>query len=91
MSDDLHTQTNYISDLEENFGKTKPKKNHRAIKNDLVDKALAEALNSRPALPVKFKRESYGVYNFGTKRVSVRLDLKNRLNVRVGGGTISLE
>ena len=74
------------------MGRTTPvKKNHRSVKNDVIDKALAQALNARPAMPVKFKRESYGVYNFGTKRVSVRLDTNDRLYIRVGGGTLSLE
>ena len=92
MREDLHAQSNYITNLEVNFGKTsRVKKNHRAVKNDAIDKALAMALNSRPEMAVKFKRESCGVYNFGTKRVSVRLDLKDRLSVRVGGGSITLE
>jgi len=42
MREDLHAQNNYITDLEGNFGKTsRVKKNHRAVKNDAIDKALA--------------------------------------------------
>ena len=37
-----------------------------------------------------FMRESEGVYEFGTKRVYVRVD-KNKINVRVGGGFLSID
>ena len=32
-----------------------------------------------------FMRESVGAYQFGTKRVTVRVD-KDKINIRVGGG-----
>ena len=35
-------------------------------------------------------RESEGVYQFGTKRVSVRVDM-DRINIRVGGGYLSID
>ena len=37
-----------------------------------------------------FMRESEGVYEFGTKRVYVRVD-KDKINVRVGGGFLSID
>jgi len=37
-----------------------------------------------------FMRESEGVYQFGTKRVAVRVD-KDRINIRVGGGYLSID
>jgi hypothetical protein len=37
-----------------------------------------------------FSRESEGVYEFGTRRVYVRVD-KDRINVRVGGGYLSID
>jgi len=37
-----------------------------------------------------FMRESEGVYEFGSKRVYVRVD-KNKINVRVGGGFLSID
>jgi hypothetical protein len=35
-------------------------------------------------------RESEGVYQFGTKKVSVRVDME-RINIRVGGGYLSID
>ena len=35
-------------------------------------------------------RESEGVYQFGTKRIAVRVD-KDRINIRVGGGYLSID
>ena len=35
-------------------------------------------------------RESEGVYQFGTKRVAVRVD-KDKINIRVGGGYLSID
>jgi hypothetical protein len=37
-----------------------------------------------------FMRESEGVYQFGTKRVAVRVD-KEKINIRVGGGYLSID
>jgi hypothetical protein len=37
-----------------------------------------------------FYRESEGVYQFGTKRVNIRVD-NNNINVRVGGGYLSID
>ena len=35
-------------------------------------------------------RESKSVYQFGTKRVAVRVD-KDKINIRVGGGYLSID
>ena len=37
-----------------------------------------------------FMRESKSVYQFGTKRVAVRVD-KDKINIRVGGGYLSID
>ena len=37
-----------------------------------------------------FMRESEGIYQFGTKRVYVRVD-KDKINIRVGGGYLSID
>ena len=37
-----------------------------------------------------FMRESDGVYQFGSKRVTVRVDA-NKINIRVGGGYLSID
>jgi len=37
-----------------------------------------------------FMRESDGVYQFGTKRVMVKVE-KDKINIRVGGGYLSID
>ena len=52
------------------------------IKDDPVDKKLAEFINNYPErskLKIMFMRESEGVYQFGTRRVYVRVD-KDKIN-----------
>ena len=63
------------------------------VKDDVTDKQLAEYINNYPErskLKIMFSRESEGVYEFGTRRVYVRVD-KDRINVRVGGGYLSID
>lgn len=63
------------------------------VKQDSIDKKLAEYINNFPErqkLKILFMRESEGVYQFGTKRVSVRVDM-DRINIRVGGGYLSID
>ncbi len=52
------------------------------MKDDAVDKKLAEFINNYPdkqKLKIMFLRESEGVYQFGSKRVAVRVD-QNKIN-----------
>lgn len=37
-----------------------------------------------------FLRESEGVYEFGSKRIFVRVD-NDKINIRVGGGYLSID
>ena len=63
------------------------------VKQDPIDKKLAEFLNNYPErakLKIMFTRQSEGVYQFGTKRVAVKLE-KDGLKVRVGGGFLSID
>ena len=63
------------------------------VKNDIIDKKLAEYINNYPdrqKLKIMFMRESEGVYQFGTKRVSVKC-VKDKIEIRVGGGFLSLD
>jgi len=63
------------------------------VKDDSVDKKLAEYINNYPdrhKLKIMFMRESEGVYQFGSKRVAVKVE-KSRINVRVGGGYLSID
>ena len=63
------------------------------VKGDQVDKRIAEYINNYPdrqKLKIMFMRESEGVYQFGTKKVYVRVD-KDKINIRVGGGFLSID
>lgn len=47
------------------------------VKDDQIDKRLAEYINNYPdrqKLKIMFLRESEGVYEFGSKRIFVRVD-----------------
>lgn len=62
------------------------------IESDKVDIKLADFINNYPdrdKIKIMFIRESAGVYEFGTKRVEVRL-AQGKLMVRVGGGYMGL-
>ena len=63
------------------------------VKNDPTDKKLAEYINNYPdrqKLKIMFMRESEGVYQFGTKRIMVKVE-KDNIKIRVGGGFLSLD
>lgn len=63
------------------------------VRDDLVDRRLAEFINNYPErakLKIMFMRESEGVYQFGTKRVAVKVE-KNAIKIRVGGGYLSID
>lgn len=74
---------NRITDLEKN----------QAIyickKYDRIDEGLGEFLNKYPEreqLKILFVRESEGVYQFGSRRVYVKIEKGNQIFVKVGGG-----
>lgn len=63
------------------------------IKDDPLDFKLAEYINNCPdrsKLKIMFMRESSGVYEFGKKRVAVKVE-KDNIKVRVGGGFLSID
>ena len=63
------------------------------VKSDPVDLKVAEYFNNYPErnmLKLMFLRESNGVYQFGSKRVSVRVE-KDKILIRVGGGYLSID
>jgi hypothetical protein len=61
------------------------------VKDDPVDAALAEYLNSKEVqVPIKFIRQEGGNYTFGTKKVYVKVE-NGRLLVKVGGGFTSID
>lgn len=61
--------------------------------DDNIDVALAEYINNYPErskLKIMFMRESSGVYQFGSKRVAVKIE-KDSIKIRVGGGFLSID
>jgi len=55
---------------------------------------LANHINALPEkkmMKIMFLRESEGVYRFGQKRVNVKVEAGNQVQVRVGGGFLSVE
>jgi len=84
---EVETLKQYIIDLKSRIAVYIP------VKNDLIDKRLAEYINNYPdrsKLKIMFMRESEGVYEFGQKRVAIKVE-KDRINVRVGGGYLSID
>ena len=77
----------YIIDLKQRIAVYIP------VKEDTVDRKLAEFINNYPErskLKIMFMRESEGVYQFGTKRVAVKVE-KDSIKIRVGGGYLSID
>ena len=63
------------------------------VKGDAVDKTLSEYINNYPdrrKLKVMFLRMQEGVYEFGTRRVQVKVE-RNQLLVKVGGGWLQID
>ncbi len=62
-------------------------------KDDNLDIALAEYINNYPdrrKLKIMFLRDQPGVYQFGQRKVNVRLE-QGKIKIRVGGGFISID
>ena len=63
------------------------------VEDDTVDAKLAEYINNYPErnrLRVMFMRESSGIYQFGTKKVYVKVE-KDKIIIRVGGGFLTID
>ena len=63
-------------------------------KMDKIDTQLANYINQYPErdkIKVLFLRESEGVYQFGQKRVYVKIEKGNQIQVRVGGGFMHID
>jgi len=83
----VETLKQYVIDLKSRIAVYIP------VKDDAIDRKLAEYINNYPdrqKLKIMFMRESEGVYQFGTKRVAVKVE-KDKINIRVGGGYLSLD
>ena len=84
---EISTLQQYIVDLKQRIAVYIP------IKNDATDKKLAEFINNYPErskLKIMFMRESEGVYQFGSKRVQVKVE-REGIKIRVGGGYLSID
>jgi len=84
---EIETLKQYIIDLKQRIAVYIP------VKDDSVDKKLAEFINNYPErskLKIMFMRETEGVYQFGTKRVAVKVE-KDNIKIRVGGGYLSID
>ncbi len=61
--------------------------------DDPIDRRLAEFINyypERQRVKFMFIREREGVYQFGTKRIVVRVE-KDKIKIRVGAGYLSID
>lgn len=84
---EIDTLKTYIIDLKSRIAVYIP------VQNDGIDKKLAEYINNYPErakLKIMFMRESEGIYQFGTKKIYVRVD-QDKINIRVGGGFLSID
>ena len=81
------TLKNYIIDLKARVAVYVP------LKDDPIDQKMADFINNYPdrnKLKIMFMRESSGVYQFGSKKVNVRIE-KGNIKIRVGGGYLSVD
>ena len=63
------------------------------MQQDVIDNKLAEFINNYPdrsKLKIMFMREAQGVYQFGSKRIAVKVE-KDSIIIRVGGGYLSID
>ena len=70
LTEEVETLKVYILDLKKKLAFYVP------IKDDAVDCRLADYVNNYPdrsKLKIMFVRESQGIYEFGTKRIEVRV------------------
>ena len=85
--DEIEVLKSYIVDLKQRIAVYIP------AKGDATDKKLAEYINNYPdrqKLKIMFLRESEGVYEFGSKRVMVKVE-RDKIQIKVGGGYLSID
>ena len=84
---EVETLKAYIIDLKARIAVYIP------VKDDAIDRKLAEYINNYPdrqKLKIMFMRETEGVYEFGSKRVYVKVE-KDKIRIKVGGGFMSID
>jgi len=85
--DEIEVLKSYIIDLKARIAVYIP------VKGDTTDKKLAEYINNYPdrqKLKIMFLRESEGVYEFGSRRVMVKVE-RDKIQIKVGGGYLSID
>ena len=84
---EVETLKSYIIDLKGKVAVYIP------MKDDPVDEKLADFINNyqdRQRLKIMLMRESEGVYEFGSKKVLIKVE-KDKIKIRVGGGFLSID
>ena len=87
LESENETLKSYIIDLKSRIAIYIP------VKSDAVDMKLAEYINNYPdrqRLKIMFLRESEGVYEFGSRRIRVKVE-KDKILIKVGGGHLSID
>ncbi len=87
LENEVETLKAYIIDLKSRIAVYIP------VKSDNIDTKLAEYINNYPdrqKLKIMFMRESEGVYEFGSKRVFVKVE-RGKIIIKVGGGNLSID
>ena len=85
--DEIEVLKSYIIDLKSRIAVYIPNK------GDPTDVKLAEYINNYPdrqKLKIMFLRESEGVYEFGSKRIMVKVE-RDKIQIKVGGGYLSID
>ena len=84
---EVETLKSYVIDLKARIAVYIP------VKDCPTDKKLAEYINNYPdrqKLKIMFMRESEGVYEFGSRRVMVKVE-RDKIQIKVGGGYLSID
>lgn len=87
LESEVETLKAYIIDLKSRIAVYIP------VKQDAIDTKLAEYINNYPdrkKLKIMFMRESEGVYEFGSRRVMVKVE-RGKIQIKVGGGFLSID
>ena len=84
---EIESLKDYIKMLKNQFAQYVP------VKGDAVDEALAEYINSqedKSSMKVMFIRINPGIYQFGSKKICVKVE-QGKINIRVGGGYMYID
>ena len=84
---EIETLKQYIIDMKSRIAVYIP------VRSDPIDMKLAEYINNYPdrkKLKIMFMRETEGVYEFGSRKVHVKV-AANKIMIKVGGGFLSID